>query len=231
MYTTTTKHIHSMLQSPVILLGPHPRTRSLARTPRFPDQKKGGRSRSGWLVSILAAVCAALIAATITGVAVWKATECKGSLGTCEGGGGGGDGGGPGASPPAEDMPTGGGPRKAIRPASGLAAIGWRVKDETFIQLVYQDSDDNLRTSWFSSLWSNWTAPRIVPLVNKDAHQPKSGTPFAVSTLWRWSGVVCKIIPPSFPPGPPTFRLSGQRITLKPKPKTKNQHTLSRIGK
>ncbi|KAI6603999.1 hypothetical protein MCOR12_002624 [Pyricularia oryzae] len=141
--------------------------------------KKGSRSRLHWLVSILAAVCAALIAATITGVAVWKATEFKGSLGTCEGGGGGGGRGGPGASPPAEDMPTGGGPRKAIRPASGLAAIGWRVKDETFIQLVYQDPDDNLRTSWFSSLWSNWTAPRIVPLVNKDAHQPKSGTPFA----------------------------------------------------
>ncbi|KAI6361562.1 hypothetical protein MCOR25_006466 [Pyricularia grisea] len=155
------------------------------------ERKKGSRGRSSLLVSILVAVCAALIAATVTGVAVWKATESKGSSGTCPtsaGDGKGGGGGGSSTTPPTTDITTGDGTRKAIRPASGLAAVGWRIKDESFIQLIYQDPDSYLRTSWFSTLWSNWTAPKIVSR-EKDSHKAMAGTPFAVSTLWRDTGV------------------------------------------
>lgn len=75
-----------------------------------------------------------------------------------------------------------GGVDKAIRQNSGLAAIGWRTKDEQYMQLFYQDADDNLMTSWFGSMFVNWTVPRKVAM--RPGDKAMGGTPLAVSTIW-----------------------------------------------
>ncbi|TLD28159.1 hypothetical protein PspLS_04298 [Pyricularia sp. CBS 133598] len=200
-YTHHKPHIHhnypqhqQYVQVPSPSSGASSTDPATGSNPKTSENKKSGRSRPSWLVSILVAVLAAAIAATITGVTVWKATESKGSSPSCPtvgGGGGGGGSGGDGGSnscPPVADSNVGGGDGKAIRPSSGLAAIGWRIRDESFIQLVYQDPDSNLMTSWFSSLWSNWTAPKTVQL-EESGHKAMAGTPMAISTLFRNPGV------------------------------------------
>ncbi|TLD25002.1 hypothetical protein PspLS_05906 [Pyricularia sp. CBS 133598] len=124
--------------------------------PKASDEKPG-RSRPSGLVAILIAVLSALVAATISGVAVWKLTEVQKSSTTeptspnspttptvGEGGA---------VACPAIAGTTVGGATKVVRSNLALAAVGLRVRDEYYIQLAYQDPNDNLMTSWFSSLW------------------------------------------------------------------------------
>ncbi|TLD18633.1 hypothetical protein PspLS_10316 [Pyricularia sp. CBS 133598] len=151
-------------------------------------KKQAAQGRPSWLVAAGVALAAALIAAAVSGIAVWKATEIKGG-GTCEARVGpdgrptptvGKD--GQAVSCPAIMGTSVGGVDKAIRQNSGLAAVGWRTKDEEYMQLFYQDSEDNLMTSWFGSMFVNWTVPRRVAMRSGD--KAMSGTPLAVSTIW-----------------------------------------------
>ncbi|TLD07469.1 hypothetical protein PgNI_11106 [Pyricularia grisea] len=152
------------------------------------DGKSATRSRPSWLLAAGVALVAALIAAAVSGIAVWKATETKGAV-NCE----------TTIGPDGRPTPTGGkdgeavtcpaimgtsvgGAEKAIRENSGLAAVGWRTKDEQHIQLIYQDPDDNLMTSWFGSMFVNWTVPRKVAM--KSGDKAMGGTPLTVSTIW-----------------------------------------------
>ncbi|KAH8837846.1 hypothetical protein MCOR07_003265 [Pyricularia oryzae] len=160
--------------------------------------QQGARKRPSWLVAAGVALVAALIAAAVSGIAVWKATESKGAgtgTGTCEAtvgpdgrpnptGGKNGD----AVTCPAIMGTSVGGVDKAIRQNSGLAAIGWRTKDEQYMQLFYQDADDNLMTSWFGSMFVNWTVPRKVAM--RPGDKAMGGTPLAVSTIWFETNVV-----------------------------------------
>lgn len=135
---------------------------------------KAGRPR--WLVPLFFAVIAAIVSATISGVAVWKVTSSKYAP----------DG---SSSPecPANTFPNAnvatGGAQRMIRNNSGLAAIGWYVQDLYFIQILYQAPNDNVMTSWYQSMFSNWSMPLVVS--PDTSVRAVGGTPFAVSTLYR----------------------------------------------
>ncbi|TLS22382.1 uncharacterized protein PpBr36_10085 [Pyricularia pennisetigena] len=156
------------------------------------------RTRPSWLVAAGVALVAALIAAAVSGIAVWKATETKGA-GTCEAT----------ANSDGRPAPTGGkdgeavkcpaimgtsvgGADKAIRQNSALAAVGWRTKDEHHMQVFYQDAEDNLMTSWFGSMFVNWTVPRKVAVRSGD--KAMGGTPLTVSTIWFSTNVADEFI-------------------------------------